>query len=83
MVARALNIVPPAQRIRARPWTHVVAGPASSKFEIAVDVSDPMMCCVTPIAHKMQTLSASGNHVRDFLQHLDSQAHTAQLPSPS
>src|SRR6266478_1710370 len=27
----------------------------SSRLDMAVEVSDPILCCVTPIAHKMQT----------------------------
>ena len=46
-----------AQRIAPGTGPHVVAG-NNSRLEIAVEVSEPPQCCVTPMAHKEQTRSA-------------------------
>jgi hypothetical protein len=39
----------------------------SSRLDMAVEVSEPIVCCVTPIAQRMQTPFGIGDHMRDLI----------------
>jgi len=55
----------------------------SSRLEMGWEPSDPMLCCVMPMAQRMQTPSRFGNQMSDLLERLDGQTSPFRPQTPS